>query len=241
MDLFVLLIRDFLVGNKIYALSDSDALAIKLVGHQWWWEAQYSDPEPSRIVTTANELHIPVGKVVKFELQSTDVIHSLWVPNLHGKRDLVPGHPTTVLLRADREGEYHGQCAEFCGYQHAHMRILIVADEPPKFEKWLDTQRQDARSPATPIAKSGRDVFLTSQCVMCHNIAGTDARATLGPDLSHIGSHKTLAAGSFTNTPEVLAKWISDPQKMKPGVLMPPNELSADALNALVAYLESLK
>lgn len=239
--LFALLVRDFFTGNKIYSLSDAGAVGIKLTGHQWWWEVQYQDPEPSRIVTTANEIHIPIGRVVKFELASTDVIHSFWVPNLHGKRDLVPGHPTTVLLKADRAGEYRGQCAEFCGFQHAHMRLLIVAEKPERFEAWLDAQRQDSPAPATESARLGHDVFVSSQCVMCHTIAGTGARATLGPDLSHIGSRITLATGSFPNTRGYLAGWIANPQSLKPGVLMPPNELAPDALNALVDYLESLK
>lgn len=239
--LFFLLVRDFFAGNKVNGLSEKDALEIKLTGHQWWWEVQYVDPLPSNMITTANEIHIPIGRVVKFDLSSVDVIHSFWVPNLRGKRDLIPGHPTTALLRADKAGEYHGQCAEFFGYQHAHMRMLIVAQPPKEFAAWLDAQRNDAPPPATPSARLGQQVFLSSQCVMCHAIAGTNARATTGPDLSHIGSHKTLAAGSFPNTRGYLAGWIANPQSMKPGVLMPPNALAPEQLNALIDYLEGLK
>ena len=239
--LFALLGRDFVTGNQIFALSDAGALEIKLTGHQWWWEVQYQDPQPSNIVTTANEIHIPIGRVVKFDLASTDVIHSFWVPNLHGKKDLVPGHPTTVLLRADEAGEYHGQCAEFCGYQHAHMRLLIVAEQPERFQAWLAAQRQDSPPPSNASARLGRQVFLTSQCVMCHTIGGTRAFATLGPNLSHLGSRQTLAAGSFPNTRGYLAGWIVNPQNLKPGAMMPPNLLAPDSLNALIDYLEALK
>ena len=240
--LFGLLASDMVTGSAIYALSsDPNALIIKITGHQWWWEVQYDDPQPGKIVTTANEVHIPTGRTVKFDLRSLDVIHSFWVPNLHGKKDLIPGHPTSTWLKADREGTFRGQCAEFCGYQHAHMRLEFVAESPEKFESWIATQRQNAFGPATGIQQRGQDLFVHNQCLTCHTIQGTNARATAGPDLTHFGSRTLIGAGALPNTPENLSAWIANPQNIKPGVRMPANPFAADDLNALVAYLESLK
>jgi cytochrome c oxidase subunit 2 len=239
--LFALLVVDFFTGNLIYATPDPNALGIKITGHQWWWQVEYQDPQPSEIVVTANEIHVPVGKPVKFELQSTDVIHSFWVPNMHGKKDLVPGHPTTTWFTAKRAGEFRGQCAEYCGEQHAHMRLVFVAEPPAEFDHWLAAQKKSAPEPSTESERRGRDVFISTQCVMCHSIQGTNARATLGPDLTHMASRKMLAAGELPNTRGYLAGWILNPQVFKPGNRMPPNQLSPDDLNALVDYLESLK
>src|SRR3954447_108661 len=158
--LFILLASDIVTGSAVYALSsDPNALIIKLTGHQWWWEVQYDDREPSKILTTANEIHVPTGRTVKIDLRSVDVIHSFWVPNLHGKKDLIPGHPTSTWLRADREGRFRGQCAEFCGYQHAHMRLDFVAEAPEKFEAWISSQRAIAHDPTTPSQQHGQQVF----------------------------------------------------------------------------------
>jgi len=239
--LFALLIGDFFTGNAIYATPDPNALAIKITGHQWWWEVEYQDPQPSEIVTTANEIHVPVGKPVKLELQSSDVIHSFWVPNIHGKKDLVPGHPTTTWFTARRTGEFRGQCAEYCGEQHAHMRLVFVAEAPDAFSSWLAAQKKSAPEPMSDSQRRGRDVFLASQCVMCHTIQGTKARATLGPDLTHIAGRKMIAAGELPNTRGYLAGWILNASALKPGVRMPPNQLSSDDLNSLLDYLESLK
>jgi cytochrome c oxidase subunit 2 len=239
--LFALLISDFFTGNAIYATPDPNALAIKITGHQWWWEVQYQDPQPSDIVTTANEIHVPVGKPVKLELQSNDVIHSFWVPNIHGKKDLVPGHPTTTWFTARRTGEFRGQCAEYCGEEHAHMRLVFVAEAPDAFSDWLNAQKKSAPEPMSDSERRGREVFLTAQCVMCHSIQGTKAHATLGPDLTHIGSRNMLGAGELPNTRGYLAGWILNASALKPGVRMPPNQLSSDDLNSLLDYLESLK
>jgi cytochrome c oxidase subunit 2 len=239
--LFALLIGDFFTGNAIYATPDPNALAIKITGHQWWWEVEYEDPQPSEVMTTANEIHVPVGKPVKLELRSTDVIHSFWVPNIHGKKDLVPGHPTTTWFTARRTGEFRGQCAEYCGQQHAHMRMVFVAESPDAFSSWLTAQKKPAAEPTSDSQRRGRDVFMTSQCVMCHTIQGTKARATLGPDLTHIGARKMIAAGELPNTRGYLAGWILNASTLKPGVRMPPNQLSSDDLNSLLDYLESLK
>ncbi len=240
--LFVLLFWDFFTGRAIYALtSDKEFLHIKVIGHQWWWEVQYQDPTPSNVMTTANELHVPLGKTVKLELQSNDVIHSFWVPAMHGKKDLIPGHPTVQYFRADKEGTFRGQCAEFCGHQHAHMRLEFVAESPDKYEAWLAAARQNAPNPTTAMQQRGLQVFMSNQCIMCHTIEGTAARASLGPDLTHLASRSFIAAGAVPNTRGYLAGWIANPQNIKPGVRMPPNPLSSDDLNALVDYLESLK
>jgi cytochrome c oxidase subunit II len=240
--LFGLLFSDFLTGRAIYKLSsDPNALIIKVTGHQWWWEVQYDDPSPGNIMVTANEVHVPVGRTVQIDLRSLDVVHSFWVPNMHGKKDLIPGHPTSTWLKADREGKFRGQCAEFCGQQHAHMRLEFVAETPDKFETWLTSQRQIAPTPSTELQQRGQQVFLSSQCVMCHAIQGTNARATAGPDLTHLASRTLLAAGALPNTARDLASWIVNPQGIKPGVKMPANQFSTDDLNALVDYLRSLR
>jgi len=239
--LFVFLIGDFATGRTVHDLTDPSPLKIKVIGHQWWWEIKYQDPTPSQMLLTANEIHVPVGKAVEFELQSPDVIHSFWAPNFNGKKDLVPGHPTALWFRPEREGEFFGQCAEFCGAQHAHMRFVVVSESPQKFEAWLDSQRQSGATPSSESEMNGRQVFLSSSCVMCHTIAGTPARGTVGPDLTHIASRKRLAAGTLPNVPGHLAGWVLDPQKVKPGVRMPQNTLSPQDLKSLLDYLESLK
>ncbi|HEV2706187.1 MAG TPA: c-type cytochrome, partial [Pyrinomonadaceae bacterium] len=207
----------------------------------WWWEVEYDNRNPSLNVTTANEIHIPVGRPVFFRLTSNDVIHSFWVPNLHGKTDLIPGRETTTWLRADRAGTFRGQCAEFCGHQHAHMALTVVAEAPEQFQAWYDAQLKPAREPATPAEARGREVFLTSPCVMCHKIQGTDAGGNAGPDLTHLASRPTLAAGTLENTRGHLAGWVVDSQKIKPGNRMPPNNIEPDDLQALLDYLQSLK
>jgi cytochrome c oxidase subunit 2 len=240
--LFGLLFSDVLTGRAVYALaSDPNALIIKVTGRQWWWEVQYDDPQPANVLTTANEIHVPIGRTVKIDLRSLDVIHSFWVPNMHGKKDLIPGHPTSTWLRADREGRFRGQCAEFCGYQHAHMRLDFVAETPEKFEAWIASKRANGTEPANESQQRGQQVFLQNQCITCHAIQGTNARGTVGPDLTHFGSRTLIAAGALPNTPGDLSAWIANPQDTKPGVKMPASNFSPGDLNALVEYLESLK
>jgi len=178
---------------------------------------------------------------VKFELQSTDVIHSFWVPNMHGKKDLIPGIPSTTWFVANRPGEFRGQCAEYCGEQHAHMRLIFVAESQDHFDQWLAASKKPAAEPTTSGQRRGRDLFMSSQCMMCHTIEGTNARAVLGPDLTHVASRKLIAAGEIPNTPQNMAHWIDNPQNIKPGTKMPANKFSPNDLNALVEYLESLK
>ncbi len=239
--LSVLLMSDVSTLHAMQETTDDDPLTITVTGRQWWWEVRYEADPPSRQVVTANEIHLPVGRQVRFDLKSADVIHSFWVPNLHGKRDLVPGHPTSLLLQADRPGVYHGQCAEFCGLQHALMRFVVVVESPERFEAWLETQRQPAGEPETEEQRRGRDVFLSKTCIMCHAVRGTGSHATVGPDLTHLGSRRTLAAGALPNTRGHLAGWITDPQQLKAGARMPQHTLSSRDLRDLVAWLESLK
>ena len=231
---------DFSVGR---ALADhpARALTIEIVGHQWWWEVQYVDSNPSKLVATANEIHVPVGEPVQLKLRSTDVIHSFWAPNLTGKRDLIPGYVTTQWFTADTAGRYRGQCAEFCGLQHAKMALDIVAEPRAQFVAWLAA----ASAPAAPIADSaqlaGQRVFMNGGCATCHSIGGTEARASVGPTLSHLMGRSMIAAGTLPNTRENLTRWIANPQAVKPGAHMPPSPLTAVQLNALVAFLETLK
>jgi cytochrome c oxidase subunit 2 len=239
--LLVLLVGDVLTSRALARLPLADAVNIELVGHQWWWEARYRDADPSREFSTANELHIPVGRPVIVTLRSNDVIHSLWIPNLQGKKDLIPGRTATLRLRADRAGSYRGQCAEFCGLEHAMMALLVEAEPNQRYEAWAEQQRQPAAAPSDPVARRGHDIFVGKSCVMCHTIAGTTANAKLGPDLTHLASRRTIAAGMFPNNRGHLAGWIADPQSLKPGVNMPANGLAPDDLQALLAYLETLK
>src|SRR4051794_6290725 len=239
--LFGLFLGDLLVGRSLHALSDPHPLGIKVTGHQWWWEVKYLSDVPSNIVTTANEIHVPVGKAVQLQLDSVDVIHSFWAPNFHGKKDLIPGHPTTFWFRATRAGTFRGQCAEFCGAQHAHMRFVIVADPADQFTNWLSSQAKPATQPTTDSQKHGQQVFLRTTCIMCHTIQGSGASATVGPNLTHVASRQMLAAGTLPNTRGHLGGWVLDAQHLKPGVRMPPNNLPADDFQALLDFLENLK
>jgi len=184
---------------------------------------------------------VPVGKVVHVRLKSADVIHSFWIPNLCGKKDMVPGHDSEAYFRADRVGTYEGQCAEFCGLQHANMRLRVIAEPQDQFDLWLARARSPAEEPQTPLAVRGQQVFLHSSCVLCHTIAGTPAGGRNGPDLTHIASRTRIAAGTRPNVIGYLAGWIVDPQKIKPGVRMPQNQLAPQDLRALLEYLETLK
>ena len=216
---------------------------IRVVGRQWWFEAEYRGDRPDQSVHVPTELHIPVGRPVDIELESRDVIHSFWIPKLQGKVDLVPGRINRVRIMADQPGTYRGECAEFCGMQHAHMRIDIVAEPPDLYQAWLDSQR--APAPAPPPdgqAARGHDVFLSAACAACHTIRGTEARGSIGPDLTHVGGRARIAGGSLENTPANLAAWITDAQSLKPGSRMPSlRQLSGQDLRALVAYLQSLR
>ncbi|MGZ3182173.1 MAG: cytochrome c oxidase subunit II [Telluria sp.] len=239
--LIVLLVADVLTSRALAQLPLKDAVNIELVGHQWWWEANYEFEDPSKRFTTANELHIPVGRAVVITLKSNDVIHTLWVPSLHGKKDLIPGRTALIRLRADQPGVYRGQCAEFCGLEHAMMALLVIAEPQDQYDAWVARQRGEAPAPATVLAQRGQEVFMRNTCVMCHTIQGTQAGARTGPDLTHFASRTTLAAGMFPNNRGHLAGWIANAPTMKPGVAMPSNILQPDDLQALLAYMETLR
>jgi cytochrome c oxidase subunit 2 len=236
-----LLVLSVSTGRAVGSAAPPGSLTIEVVGHQWWWEINYEDPLPSRHFTTANEIHIPVGRPVRVKTRSTDVIHSFWVPNLHGKRDLIPGRPSETWLQADRPGVFRGQCAEFCGAQHANMALVLVAEPPEAFESWRSAQLRPAPPPARPLLRRGQEVFLALPCPTCHTIAGTPAGGRVGPDLSHLASRRTLAAGTLPNARGHLAGWILDPQTPKPGNKMPAVALQSNDMEALLAYLESLR
>jgi cytochrome c oxidase subunit 2 len=206
-------------------------LTIDVTGKQWFWDVSYR----GRHIRTANEIHIPVGVPVRIQARTADVIHSFWVPELNRKIDMVPGYDNSVLLRADRPGLYRGQCAEFCGLQHANMAFFVIAESRPQFDRWVAREQE-----APPTDTAGAKVFANAGCSGCHTIAGL-SDATIGPDLTHVGSRTTLAAGTIPNGRDRLRDWIRDPQHVKPGSKMPALELTRAQLRQLVDYLESLK
>jgi cytochrome c oxidase subunit II len=223
------------------ASGTADPLVIRVRGYQWWWEVTYVDAAADRSFLTANEIHLPVGRPVRIELAAPDVIHSFWAPNLMGKQDLIPGRDNAITFIADRPGVYREQCAEFCGLQHAHMAMLIVAESPTSFAAWRANQLADAVASAGAVQEEGGRVFAAKACASCHTIRGTSASGTLGPDLTHVGSRQTIAAGMLPTTRGSLAAWIADPQTIKPGNNMPMVSLSGSELNAVSAYLAALK
>ena len=231
-----------IVGERqLNSPSSKSPLNIQVIGHRWWWEVQYPNNDVSQWVITANEIHVPVGVPVLVQTSSRDVIHSFWAPNLQGKHDLIPGYSNAFWFEAKQEGAYRGQCAEFCGWQHAHMAFYLIAESPAKFEAWRNAQLRPAVDPGNDQLKRGEQVFLNNSCVMCHTIRGTGAGSRVGPDLTHIASRITIGAATLPNNPGSLAGWIADAQSIKPGVVMPPNPLPSEDLQALVAYLSSLK
>ncbi len=210
---------------------------LTVVAHQWWWELHY----PQSGVTAANEIHLPVGKHLLLKFESADVIHGFWVPSLGQKIDVIPGHPNYMWMTIAHPGLYLGNCSSFCGMGHADMRIRVYAQSPGEFSAWLAHQRQPASPPASVEAARGLEIFKEKNCVNCHAIAGLMTRGRVAPDLTHVGSRTTLAAGTIPNTPENLAKWLKDPQSVKEGVLMPTIGLTTDQIKDLTAYLEGLK
>jgi cytochrome c oxidase subunit 2 len=193
-------------------------------------------------VVAANEIHVPAGRPVQVNVTSEDVIHSFWVPQLMGKLDMIPGKTNTTWLQADQPGAYRGECAEYCGVQHAHMAFLVVAEPPEQFAAWLEGQRQPAAEPTEPLAREGAQAFAREGCISCHEIryGASPVGGKAGPDLTHLASRRTIGAGLLANNPGNLAGWIANPQALKPGNKMPRLNLDAESLQALVAYLESL-
>ncbi|HEY2797867.1 MAG TPA: cytochrome c oxidase subunit II [Thermoanaerobaculia bacterium] len=228
-------------GREVATPTGPDTLEIRVIGHQWWWEVRYPAAVAAQEFTTANEIHVPVGRAVRFLLGSDDVIHSFWAPNLNGKKDLLPGRSTTESFRVERAGTYPGRCAEFCGYQHAHMGFVVIAEPPERFDAWLAGQRRDAEEPSNETQRHGLAVFLSGPCVTCHTIRGAGAFGHRGPDLTHLASRSTIAADTLPNTTGHLAGWIVDSQRLKPGNRMPPNLIPSGDLLDLVAYLRGLR
>lgn len=215
---------------------------ILIIGHQWWWEVHYLDGDLDQQFTTANEIHIPAQKPVNIELQSADVMHSFWVPSLHGKVDMVPGHPNFIRIEASQRGDFVGQCAEYCGEQHANMHLLVVAQEPGVFDAWLANQRKPAVQPTNSETMAGQQAFLAGPCANCHMVRGTLAGGHVAPDLTHIGSRKYIGANTFKNNDAYLEAWITHAQSLKPGCKMPNiTQYSGAQLRALAAYLRQLQ
>jgi cytochrome c oxidase subunit II len=228
-------------GQRTVFAKDEHALTLKIVGHQWWWEVRYEDDSPDKSFVTANEIRIPTGQPVKVELESADVIHSFWVPSLTGKMDLITGQKNELQFTAKTAGVYRGQCAEFCGLQHAHMAFAVLALAPDEFGRWRDHENRGANSPTDQLGKQGEQLFRARGCALCHTVRGTLAGGQLGPDLTHVGSRTTVAAGTLPLTPATLGAWIADPQHIKPGNLMPKMPLQSGELIAILHYLEQLK
>jgi cytochrome c oxidase subunit 2 len=220
---------------------DQPLLSVEVVAKQWWWDIRYHFPDKSQTVRTANELHLPVGVPAMVYLKSNDVIHSFWVPNLAGKQDLIPGRVNDIVLVPRHTGRYRGQCAEYCGIQHAHMALDVTVESKADFARWLGLQQRPAPAPATALQQAGYDYVTTRECSSCHAIAGTPASGAVGPDLTHLLSRRSIAAGTYPMTRGHLYAWIADPQGAKPGSNMPVVGLDADELHAVVAYLETLK
>ncbi len=215
---------------------------IRVTGHRWWWQINYVKGPLDQQTVTANEIHVPVGRPVDIDLTSDDVIHSFFVPRLHGKVDLIPGQINRIRIQADQAGVYRGQCAEYCGAQHAHMMLLVVADPPAQYEAWLARQILDAEAPATDQQQRGQQLFLSKACVLCHTIRGTLANAKVGPDLTHLASRQGLASNSLVNNEANLEAWVMHAQALKPEVLMPDvTEFTGQQVRDLVAYLQHLR
>ena len=242
--LLALLVVSISVGASVgtFGRGRADQMEVEVTGHQWWWEVKYPDAlSPYQQIVDANEIHIPVHTPVLLRLDTRDVIHSLWIPNLHGKRDLIPGRVNKFWIEADKPGVYRGQCAEFCGYQHAKMAFFVVAEPMDAFQTWLQHQRTEAIEPTTAEQMRGRDTMESNPCVVCHTIRGTNLGSHVGPDLTHVGSRRSIAAATLPNSDGSLESWIDDSQAIKPGNRMPAHMLSANQRRDVVAYLRSLQ
>jgi cytochrome c oxidase subunit 2 len=215
----------------------SEQMTIKVIGHRFWWEYQYPDLN----ITTATDLVIPTGKVVNLEISSGDVIHSFWIPQLNGKTDAFPNHINTTWIQANAPGVYYGQCAELCGPSHANMRAVVIAKTPEEFDQWVKEQQAPPAQPTDALAQQGQQVLLAGACIGCHSINGTAAQGKVGPNLTHLASRTSIAGGMFTNTEGNLKRWLTNPPAVKPDSVMPNLNLSKSDIDALTAYLLSLK
>ena len=239
--LSALAVASFVTDRSMAETAAHGGLSITVTANQWWWDISYDAVDPSKVVRTANELHLPAGMPARIRLRSNDVIHSLWIPSLAGKEDLIPGRETVLNVTPQRPGLLRGQCAEYCGLQHAKMALVVSVDSPGDFATWLERQRQPARIPASPLALAGYRYVTTRQCASCHAIAGTPAHAQTGPDLTHLASRRSIAAGTLPMDKANLYGWVANPQALKPGVKMPALGIEPSDLHAVVAYLEMLK
>jgi cytochrome c oxidase subunit 2 len=209
---------------------------VKAIGHQWWWEFQYPDLN----IITASEMHVPIDSVVYIQAESADVIHSFWVPQMGGKTDVIPGHINLTWFQPTKLGTFVGECSEFCGDEHTHMRMDLVVETPEQYQAWIDLQKSSFPL-LSDESNDGKILFMESSCQSCHTIDGTKAAGLSGPNLTHFGSRKSIGGKVFENNPENLAIWLVDPSQVKPGVLMPNPGLPTEQINALVAFLGSLK
>jgi cytochrome c oxidase subunit II len=238
--LTVLTASSYITDRRLHA-AITDPVNVRITAMQWWWQVEYLDADPSQHFTTANELHLPVDRPARIELRSSDVIHSLWIPVLNGKEDLIPGRVNTIVMTPRKTGTYRGQCAEFCGLQHANMALDVRVDDAAAFAAWKANQRAPAAMPPTPSALAGMHDFTATACAMCHTISGTDAGGVTGPDLTHLASRRTLAAGTLPFNRGTLTAWIAAPQAHKPGTNMPAVPLQPSQLSDIVDYLMTLQ
>jgi cytochrome c oxidase subunit 2 len=237
--LAVCMVWTFMTVRAVARSPGAPALTIQVTASQWWWSVKYQNADSARVFTTANEIHIPVGRPVRFELISSDVIHSFWIPQLAGKMDVIPGQVNSTWLQADKAGTYRGQCAAFCGVQHAHMALFVVAEAPADFAAWESRQLSETPPPSGAEATRGHEVFET-HCAVCHTIRGTAPAGIRGPDLTHLMTRRTIAAGLLPNTPGNLAGWIANSQSLKSGARMPNQQLTGPELIAVTSYLRTL-
>lgn len=239
--LAALAIASFFVDRSNANAAANPRLRITVTGNQWWWAVEYEGRKPGEGFHTANELHLPVGVPVEVVLKSNDVIHSLWIPNLAGKQDLIPGRETDLQLVPRVTGLFRGQCAEFCGIQHAHMALDVTVESPSNFQRWVAAQQRVAFAPVSPLQLAGYRIVTSRQCSSCHAITGTSASANVGPDLTHFASRRSIAAGALPMSRDNVAQWVADPQKVKPGSNMPKVPLSSTDLAAVTAFLSRLQ
>lgn len=236
-----LTVASFFTDRSNAANGSNPQLTLTVTANQWWWDVEYDTADVSRTVRTANEIHLPVGVPAQVRLKSNDVIHSFWIPNLAGKQDLIPGRQTDAQLLPRKIGLYRGQCAEFCGTQHAHMALDVTVESKADFDRWYAAQLQPARAPANPLQLAGYRYVTTRECGACHNITGTPASGQVAPDLTHFASRRSIAAGTLPMSTGNLYGWVADPQSQKPGNHMPTVGLASNDLHSIVAYLEALK
>jgi len=236
--LVLVLFAGAVMTMQTVSAASSPAVRVRVIGHQWWWEYQY----PDLGITTANELHLPSGQSSELDITSVDVIHSFWVPQLGWKQDGNPGQTHTMWVHVDQSGTIEGACAEYCGVEHAWMRIRVMAQPPDQFQAWVHQQQQPPASPSTDLERHGQQLFETNTCISCHTIQGTAAQGQVGPDLTHLGSRSIIAGGVLDNTPDNLQRWVQHADDLKRGALMPNfNTLSDQQAQAISAYLESLQ